>query len=277
MSLVWMGSYDGGTLMPADEARVSPFDHGFTVADGVFETLKVVNGRPFALTRHLARLGTSCVGLGLAHPNHAVIREAVEVLLASSDPTPLARLRITVTGGDGPLGSDRGTAPATVVVAASPIAPWPATTTVVTVPWPRNERSALVGVKSTSYAENVHALAHAHSLGASEAIFGNTVGQLCEGTGTNIFVVIAGEIVTPTLSSGCLPGITRALICEWANVREADLPLEVLSTADEIFLASSTRDVHPVTRVDDRSLPTGSITAKVASTFARESTANIDP
>ena len=277
MSLVWMGSYDGGTLMPAEEARVSPFDHGFTVADGVFETMKVVDGQAFALTRHLARLGTSCAGLGLPHPNYAIIREAVDAVLSSSDRVPLARLRITVTGGDGPLGSDRGTAPATVFVAASPISPWPATTTVVTVPWPRNERSALAGVKSTSYAENVHALAHAHGLGASEAIFGNTVGQLCEGTGTNIFVVIDGEVMTPTLSSGCLPGITRALICEWSDVREADLPLEVLHTADEIFLASSTRDVHPVTRVDDRTLVSGSITAKVASTFARESTANIDP
>ena len=175
MSLVWMGSYDGGTLMPAEEARVSPFDHGFTVADGVFETMKVVDGQAFALTRHLARLGTSCAGLGLPHPNYAIIREAVDAVLSSSDRVPLARLRITVTGGDGPLGSDRGTAPATVFVAASPISPWPATTTVVTVPWPRNERSALAGVKSTSYAENVHALAHAHGLGASEAIFGNTV------------------------------------------------------------------------------------------------------
>ena len=80
----------------------------------------------------------------------------------------------------------------------------------------------------------------------------NLVGDLCEGTSTNVFVVVDGVVLTPTLASGCLPGITRELVVEWFDVVEQDLPLSVLDTADEVFLTSSTRDVHPVVRLDDR-------------------------
>ena len=84
---------------------------------------------------------------------------------------------------------------------------WPDSTAVATVPWPRNERGALAGLKTTSYGENVRALARAHEHGASEAVFANLQGHLCEGTGTNVFYVIGGELRTPTLASGCLAGV----------------------------------------------------------------------
>src|SRR5690606_36162816 len=103
----------------------------------------------------------------------------------------------------------------TLLVAVAEMPERPETTAVVTVPWTRNERGALTGLKTTSYAENVRALAYAAERGCSEAIFGNTVGDLCEGTGSNIFVVVDGRLLTPPLSSGCLAGITRALVLEW--------------------------------------------------------------
>jgi branched-chain amino acid aminotransferase len=152
-------------------------------------------------------------------------------------------------------------------------------TAAITVPWTRNERGALTGLKTTSYAENVVALARAHEQGATEALFANTVGQLCEGTGSNVFVVLDGETHTPPVASGCLAGITRALVVEWTGARETDLPLDVLDRADEIFLTSSLRDVQAVHRVDARELsPTpGPVTAKAMRVFDERSGADLDP
>jgi branched-chain amino acid aminotransferase len=274
----WVGS----GLVEAAEATVSVLDHGLTVGDGVFETLLVRDGVPFALTRHLARLSRSLDGLGIVGPPESLLMEAVAAVVARSGPdASRARLRITVTSGTGPLGSERGGSPATLVVTLTGATPWPATTTVASVPWVRNERSAVAGLKTTSYAENAVALAEAHRLGASEALLADTQGRLCEGTGSNVFVVVDGEILTPSLRSGCLAGVTRELVLEWgasiAPVREVDLPYDVVRTADEVFLTSSTRDVHPVVRVDGRELPAGSITADLARAFVERAVAEVDP
>ena len=98
------------------------------------------------------------------------------------------------------------------------------------------------------------ALARAAEHGATEAIFANTQGHLCEGTGTNVFYVVDGELRTPTLASGCLAGVTRGLILEWYGAVEVDEPIEVVEQASEIFLASTIRDVQGVSRWDDREL-----------------------
>ena len=221
--------------------RVSVFDHGLVVGDGVFETIKVASGVPFAMTRHLVRLRKSALGLGLPEPDIDQIRAGALAVIAASGGPPLARLRVTVTGGKSPLGSERGNAPVTAIVAMAE-QPKPAPTVdVVTVPWPRNERGALSGLKTTSYGENVRALAYAAERGGSEAIFANTIGQLCEGTGSNVFVVIGGRLLTPPLSSGCLAGVTRALVIEWADAEEQDLPLDALAGAEEAFLSGTTQ------------------------------------
>ncbi|MGA5699431.1 aminotransferase class IV [Peterkaempfera bronchialis] len=272
--MIWVN----GSLVDPGDAAVSVLDHGLTVGDGVFETVKAVDGRPFALTRHLDRLARSAVGLGLPAPDRDLVRRGCEEVLRAN-PMPFARLRITYTGGLSPLGSDRGDSAPTLVVALGTASPRPDTTAAVTVEWTRNERSAVVGLKSTSYAENVVALAHARQYGASEAIFGNTLGRLCEGTGSNIFVVLGSRLVTPPLTSGCLAGITRALVVEWLAAEEADLPLSVLHEADEIFLTSSLRDVQAVSRIDGRDLPgaPGPVTAKAMAVFAERSADDIDP
>ncbi|MBD8869794.1 aminotransferase class IV [Nocardioides donggukensis] len=261
---------------PAGPA-ISVTDHGFTVGDAVFEAIKVVDGRPFALTRHLDRLARSARGLGLPPVDDALVRRGVEAVLDGHE-LPRGRIRITYSGGPAPLGSNRGDADPTLVVVAAPMAPFEPTTAVITVPWPRNERGALAGLKTTSYGENVLALARAAEAGASEAIFANTVGNLCEGTGTNVFYVVDGELRTPTLASGCLAGVTRALLLEWCDVREVDEPVEVLGEASEIFLASTTRDVQGVHACDGRSLPTpGPVTTEAAHTWAARESESPDP
>lgn len=259
-----MRAWINGELLPdATAAAVSVTDHGLTVGDGVFEAIKVVNGLPFALDRHLARLHRSAAGLGLPNVDEAAVRRGLAAVL-DGPPLLLGRVRITYTGGPAPLGSGRGDAPPTLIVVADVMRPWPDATAVATVEWPRNERGALAGLKTTSYAENVVALAAAQARGATEAIFANLAGDLCEGTGSNVFYVVDGELRTPTLASGCLAGVTRALILEWYGGREVDEPIEVVERASEVFLASTTRDVQPVSRWDDRILPTpGPVTAEV--------------
>ncbi|MGW7358820.1 aminotransferase class IV [Streptomyces sp. NPDC054802] len=271
---VWVG----GALSELEDARVSVLDHGMTVGDGIFETVKAVHGRPFALTRHLERLARSAAGLGLPEPDLDEVRRACAAVLAAN-PMPLGRLRITYTGGLSPLGSDRGADGPTLIVAIGETARRPDTTSVVTVPWTRNERGALTGLKTTSYAENVVALARAHQHGASEALFANTVGQLCEGTGSNVFVVLDGELHTPPLASGCLAGITRALTVEWTGAKETDLPLEVLDSAEEIFLTSTLRDVQAVVRLDGRGIGEGPgpVTTKAMRVFEERAAADQDP
>jgi branched-chain amino acid aminotransferase len=272
---VWLN----GELLPDDDAKVSVFDHGLVVGDGVFETIKVAGGAPFAMTRHLVRLRRSALGLGLPEPDLELIREGALAVIAASAQPPLARLRVTVTGGKSPLGSERGHSPATAIVAmAEQPAPAPAVD-VVTVPWPRNERGALAGLKTTSYGENVRVLAYAAERGGSEAIFANTVGDLCEGTGTNVFVVIGGRLLTPPLTSGCLAGVTRALVIEWADAEEERLPLSALASADEAFLSGTTRDVQPIRQVDGVALPAapGPVTRKAAEMFAMRAAESPDP
>ncbi|HSE72810.1 MAG TPA: aminodeoxychorismate lyase [Nocardioidaceae bacterium] len=268
---------NGRLLDDAGEPAVAVTDHGFTVGDGVFEAVKVMDGEPFALTRHLDRLVTSAKGMGLPEPDLAEVRRAVAAVLEGQD-LPLGRIRIALTGGPAPLGSGRGSEPPTLVVAAGSMAPWPGTTAVATVPWPRNERGALAGLKTTSYGENVLALAHAAERGASEAVFANTVGNLCEGTGSNVFYVVDGEVRTPTLASGCLAGISRVLVLEWYGGREVDEPIDVLTTADEVFLVSTTRDVQGVHAVDGRHLDApGPVTQEVMRVWAQKEREDLDP
>jgi branched-chain amino acid aminotransferase len=244
---------NGRLLEDPHAPAIEVSDHGLTVGDGVFEAIKVVEGRPFALTRHLNRLARSAASLGLPEPDDALIRSAVGEVLAQDDMS-LGRLRITYTGGPAELGSGRGDVTPTTVVVVDVLRPAPETTAAVRVPWPRNERGAMAGVKSTSYAENVVALAEAAKSGASEAIFANLAGHLCEGTGTNVGYVMGGEVRTPTLGSGCLAGVTRGLLLEWGDMVEVDEPITVLDSADEIFLMSTTRDVQGVHRIDGREL-----------------------
>jgi branched-chain amino acid aminotransferase len=276
-----------GVLADAATPRISPLDHGLLVGDGVFETLRVYGGVPFAWRRHYERLCLSAGGLGLAVPAAAELRAAADAVLTAeglAGPGPGARLRITVTGGISPLGSARGDLPPTVIVAASPLVPADEPADVVTVPWARNERGAVAGLKTISYAENVRALAYASERGAAEAVFPNTRGDLCEATGSNVFLVLGGVLHTPPADSGCLLGVTRALVLEQAHeigvpVEEVDLPLDALHRADEAFLSSTTREVQAIASVDARPLPVapGPVTVRLTDAFGALVARDLDP
>lgn len=267
-----------GRLVDPEQPAVAATDHALLTGDGVFETLRVYGGTAFALTRHLERLRSSADGLGLAAPSDDVVRAAVAEVTEASGLGD-ARLRITLTGGPAPLGSDRGEREPTMIVAIGPMAPWPASTKVVVVPWPRNERGAVAGLKTVSYAENVVALARAHRQGAGEAILANTQGRLCEGTGSNVFVALDDRLLTPPGESGCLAGITRDLLLEAGVAEEADLPVEAIHEADEVFLTSSTREVQPVSHVDGRAVPScpGPLTELAQQRFAEILATDLDP
>lgn len=272
---------DGELLETPESAALSVLDHGFVVGDGVFETAAVDDGVPFALTRHLDRLVRSAEGLGIGTPDVALVREGVAATLEGQD-LPFGKIRITVTSGRGPLGSPRGSHGLTHVVVTEPATRPPEVDSIITVPWPRNERGVIAGLKTTSYAENALLVEKARAAGAAEAVMPNTVGHLCEGTGSNIMYVEDGVLVTPTLASGCLAGITRALALEWLapelDVVERDAPIEVLRTADEIVLVGTTRNIQAIERVDDRVLEApGPITRRAQAVWAREAARHQDP
>ena len=266
-----------GEIVAAGVAAVSPVDHASIVGDGVCETLKVGDGVPFALTRHLGRLKRSADGLGLPEPDDGLVRQAVTETLAAD--REAGRLRITWSSGPGPLGSDRGGGPGTLLVASSPGTVWPETVRVHLCEWTRNERGALTGLKTTSYAENVRALEAAHQREASEALLTNTQGRLCEGAGTNVFLVVDRQLVTPPLSSGCLAGITRELVLELTEVVEREIEPGEFAVASEAFLTSSTREVGASSAGDDTVLPEapGPVTAELTAAFAALVATNPDP
>jgi branched-chain amino acid aminotransferase len=269
-----------GRVVDDQEACISIFDHGLVCGDGAFETIAVLRGKVFALRRHLNRLAKTARGLGLADPPLEELAKGVSKLVQLNG-FEMAKIRITYTGGQSELGSARLGNPTRTIVAMAPIDYEPEVTAVVTFPWPRNEKSALAGLKTTSYAENVLALAWAKERGASEVLFANTVENLCEGSGSNVFVVMDGELITPPLSAGCLAGVTRDLIVEGFGAKEVDIPIQALDSGDvsEVFITSTLRMVQGVYKVDDRVFADapGPTTLAVRDFFTKLIEANDEP
>ena len=272
--LVWIN----GRVVPARDATISAFDHAITVGDGLFETIEATNSEPFALGRHLARMRRSAAALHI-DPGYtdAELAAGIAEVLAATPSDGL--IRLTVSAGAGPLGSGRYEGEATVIIATAAGKTWGDTTDIVTVEWARNDRGALAGVKSTSYAENVLGLRRATEAGATEAIFPNTRGNLCEGTGTNIFIEHGGRLITPPLSSGCLAGVTRELLLDIIEIDELDVPMQALHDTTEAFVTSTTRDVLAVAHVDGVALrhAPGPLTSAAAKAFAALKAESLEP
>lgn len=282
MNFIWIN----GKVLPREDARISPLDHGVVTGDGLFETMIAFDGKPFALTRHIKRLTNSAKGMFM---DTGIIEEtpwakAIDDLL-NANKLKNARIRVTFTTGEADLGSDRGNSPYTIMIAAGSLPKFSQTGGALSVvPWPRNERGALSGLKTTSYGENVKALAFAKRNGANEALFLNLKGHVCEGTGTNIGWMKDGVYFTPPLTSGCLAGITRELVIAVAKkigieVKEIEAPLKTLLDADEVFLTSTLRHVQWVGRIDDKVWdPERNIFAKkLCAAFLVGTTENMDP
>ncbi|MCE9621017.1 MAG: aminotransferase class IV [Actinomycetia bacterium] len=266
-----------GQLVDRNELVLRPDDHAL-VGDGVFEAIKLIGGKPFALTRHLDRLAASAVPLDLPVDLAAVRAAVAEILTTEQAQVSPSWLRVTVTGGSAAMGTAGvGTSP-TIIAAIAPMAAWGPSCNVVIAPWTRNEGGATAGLKTISYAENVIATRYAHRNHADDAIFANTKGMLCEGTGSNVFVVYEGRLCTPSPASGCLAGVTQRLLLDWMpEIEVRDVPIEALANAEEAFLTSTSRDVHPIATVDGKPLKAapGPLTQKAMEVWAANFAAEI--
>lgn len=245
---VWVnGVFSSSSTIP-----VSPYAPGLTVGLGVFDSLCGYDGQPFDFPKHYKRLADGALKLGLeAPPQRQIYQALLGVMEKNGFTCGKCRLRITLLAG---LSAQQNI----VTVAAAPErAPL---STCVTAEARVNEFSHLTGVKSTSYASNMIALQRALKAGADEAVMLNTRGLLCEGATSNIFLVKEGELLTPALESGCLPGVARNTVIELCGqlgiaVQQCALTLDDLQTAEEAFLTSSLREVQPIESLDGKVFP----------------------
>ncbi|NQU36533.1 MAG: aminotransferase class IV [Actinobacteria bacterium] len=275
---VWLND---GLVEPA-AALVSVRDRGFTSGDGVFETIKIVSGEPFALTRHLVRLANSARLVGLAGPGDDFLRDAIAATLAANAGvvSPAGRLRITLTAGNPSSATSvpSRSGGSTLVITADAQSPHPTSVSVVTVPWRHNDQGPLVGAKTTSYADNLAVLESVRSRGADEALLADTAGRVCEATTANVVLGVDGVLITPTLATGCLPGVTRALMVEWGLIDERDFPFSELGAISELLLSSSTRNLIPADSLDGRSLVApGPLGGAAIAEFATRAAQSMDP
>lgn len=266
LPLVWV---NGRRVEPA-APQVSVFDRGFTLADGLFETVRVYGGVPFRIHRHLGRLvrGAGVLGIPVPHAMGEMVERAVR---AARDAGAVdAGLRITLTRGAAARGvaPPRDAAP-TIVIAlqelSAPAAPLlELGLTAQLARARRNEHAASASLKTLAYTEAVLALAAARAAGADDAIFLDTAGHVSEGAASNVFVRQGTTLLTPPVSCGALPGITREAVLELAPLvglapEERPVSPEELRDADEVLLTSSLREIAPVVRIDGRPVGSGEV------------------
>jgi len=278
MSQIWCN----GQWLDSEDFPGSPMDRGSLHGLGLFETLLALDGVPLFLNRHLARLRHGCEKLGWPVDFTGFHEIFSELLMKNRRARGHARIRLAITGGGGRI-NDLTPGPDRLVwMVALPAGTPPESLSACVSPWPRNERSPLVGLKCASYAENLIALDHARRQGFDETVFLNTAGHLCEAATANLFLVKNGELHTPSLESGCLPGITREVVIQLAGEigipchAAANLTLENLLAADEIFLTSSTLGPLPLTRIGDRPIAVGPVSRLLRQAYLKILTAPPD-
>jgi len=253
MAVFWCN----GEWIETADFSLSPIDRGVTLGLALFETMLAVDGLPRFTGEHLARWKQSCARLGWAFPEMDLAGIGAELLRKNGLALGRARLRLTMTAGSGSIFDKAAGKDAKTWITATPVEEPPKTIEVVVSPWQRNASSPLAGLKTASYAENILALDHARNAGFGETLFFNTEGNLCEAATSNVFLVQGNRILTPSLESGCLPGVARSVIirlirssgreCLETSLGETDV-----KSADEIFLTSAIRGPVPVSRLGDR-------------------------
>ncbi len=256
-----------GVLRAVTDEVLSLTDNAPARGQGAFDTFAARHGQPFRARPHFVRLRRTAAILELTCPSDDEIVAATERLLAANQLNEVARSRIRLT-----LTSPAAGGPSWFVEAgAVPLRR--EHVRVVTIPFVRNERGALAGLKTINYGENVVAMRLAREAGADEALFGNTRDELCEGTWSNIFLYRDGTFLTPPLSSGCLPGVTRALVLELGRslgltMHETTIPLADLPNAEAAFLTSSLREIQTISAIDGRPLPEAPLLPRLREAFA---------
>lgn len=248
MMKLWLGT----ALVEESAARISPLDRGFTLGDGLFETLRVKDGAVLRVTAHLARLAAGAAVLGLPLP--ALDLAGALTGTAAANGIADGALRLTLTRGPGPRGVLPPAEPhPTLVITAAPAGPALSPTRLVIAGGTRrNERSPLAQVKSLNYLDGILARQEAARRGADDAILLNTRERVAETSIANLFAVVDGVLVTPPLADGVLPGIMRAEVLA-AGAIERSLTTEELMQAEEAFLTSAL-GIRPVREVEGRAL-----------------------
>ncbi|WP_042695695.1 aminotransferase class IV [Azospirillum sp. B506] len=252
---VWLN----GKLLPAAEARIDPADRGFTLGDGLFETIRIKDGKPRHLPRHLDRLRDGVGLLRLQLPDTvAELTDAMTALIGATGVTD-GVLRLTLSRGTGargvlPPADARPTLLMTVAPAAHMTAPVAA---VIARSTRRNEHSPLSRLKSLNYLDSILARQEAAERGADEALLLNAAGRLAESSVASLFLSIGGRLLTPPIADGALPGIRRALILERHGAEEEALTPDDLARADEAILTNSL-GLRPLLAVDGHPVGAGS-------------------
>jgi len=265
--------YLNGQLILRSKAKLSPFDHGFLYGYGLFETMRAYQGHIFRLDRHLARLHRSAQSLGLTHSTLNIVEGKQSLKAACMETLEAnklkdARLRLTISAGEGDMTLDPGTCSSpTILITARNLIPLPPEKyesgfKAALSSLRRNSQSPLSRLKSTCYMENILARMAARATGCDEAILLNEQGYLAEGSTTNIFLVSNGELITPSLDSGILPGITREAVLEIAralNIKtlERQVELKELIEAEEAFITNSILELMSLTWFDGKPIGTG--------------------
>jgi branched-chain amino acid aminotransferase len=258
-----------GNVVPAEQARVSVLDNGFTFGDAVYETLRTYAGRPFHLDRHLERLRASAARLGFAAPfgDDEFARRLDDLLARAGNEESYIRIILTRGEGDISYRFERVKGP-TLVMVAKPFEPPPELDYVEGIPVViasirRNHPRALdPAIKSNNLLNNILAVREGQARGATETILLNDAGEVAEGASSNLFVVKDGRAATPPLAAGILAGITRRLVldlCRQIGVPAGEETLRVtdLFDADEVFITSTTKEATPVRSIDGRPVGSG--------------------
>ncbi len=263
-----------GSLCETNSVGISVFDGVVRHGQGVFETLASYRGVPFIKELHFARLRNGAEVLDLPCPSNDVLSAAMAEVLSANELSSLELARIRITLTNPPYCHDSGgeSGAESWFVEATAAGDRPSTVRAITVPYVRNDQGALAGLKTVNYGENHVALKHAGVAGAEEAFFGNTRGELCEVIWSNVFVHIGGTYLTPPLTSGCLPGVTRSLVLELFKslgvpCGEASLPMSALSGIQSAFLTSTLREIQPVSFLNGRELLTPPFLDELKSAF----------
>lgn len=266
-----------GELVPEAEARVSAFDRGFLYGDGLFETMLVLNRKPFRCEQHLERLcrGAEWLRLPLPRPASELQRSIAELIAANELVNAL--LRLTVSRGIGPRGySPSGATHPTLVMSLHPFSPdllneergWRLATASIRVP----AKDGLAQFKTCNKLPQILARAEAEEAGADEAVLLNTDGYVAEAASSNLFWIHSKTVGTPPLTSGILAGVTRAVVLEICErlrleVREAQFTLPQLGNAEGVFLSLSSLGVVPAAALDGLPLPQSPIVEQIRSAF----------
>ena len=245
-------------IVPGDEAVLRPGQVGVLTGWGVFSTLRVYAGIPFAFERHWERLARDAALLNVAMPpgGAAALRSQL-IELARRNRCPEARMRVNVLRSEGGLFAGPGSGRASDVVAfTADLGADPGSVTLALQPHGRDSKSPFAGTKTLSWAHNLTLAENAQRAGFADAVLLNERGEVSECTSANIFAVRGGVTFTPPLASGPLPGVTRAVMLQELEepVEERVLHPDDLYAADEVFITSSTRELVPVTRIGERDL-----------------------